>query len=161
MDLDALWNSFLSIIKDNIASLSYETWFKDTKLVSLKNKIATVVVPMPVHKKHIVENYMDIVEDKFNQVAGNTYSFEFLLQEEWNNIVEDNGVVEEVKDVDEGNKKKNTKRVKDFDKANLNKEYILNKFKFILDNCLSNKMFQPCIRLISNLLIICYKMEKI
>ena len=41
--------------------------------------------------------------------------------------------------------------------ANLNKEYILNKFKFILDNCLSNKMFQPCIRLISNLLMICYK----
>ena len=128
MDLDALWNSFLSIIKDNIASLSYETWFKDTKLVSLKNKIATVVVPMPVHKKHIVENYMDIVEDKFNQVAGNTYSFEFLLQEEWNNIVEDNGVVAEVKDVDEGNKKKNTKRVKDFDKANLNKEYTFDNF---------------------------------
>ena len=128
MDLDALWNSFLSIIKDNIASLSYETWFKDTKLVSLKNKIATVVVPMPVHKKHIVENYMDIVEDKFNQVAGNLYSFEFLLQEEWNNIVEDNGVVEEVKEVDEGNKKKNTKRVKDFDKANLNKEYTFDNF---------------------------------
>ena len=40
---------------------------------------------------------------------------------------------------------------------NLNKEYSMNKFIFILDNCFSDKMIQPCIRLISNLLIICYK----
>lgn len=128
MDLDALWNSFLSIIKDNIASLSYETWFKDTRLVSLKNKIATVIVPMPVHKKHIVENYMDIVEDKFNKVAGNIYSFEFLLQEEWDNVIKDNNIIEEGKDGDGVTKKKSTKKVKDFDKANLNKEYTFDNF---------------------------------
>ena len=40
---------------------------------------------------------------------------------------------------------------------NLNKEYAIHKFQFILDNCLTNKMLQPCLRLISNLLIICYK----
>jgi hypothetical protein len=40
---------------------------------------------------------------------------------------------------------------------NLNKEYIINKFQFILDNFVTNKMLQPCFRLISNLLVICYK----
>ena len=40
---------------------------------------------------------------------------------------------------------------------NLNKEYAINKFQFILDNCFTNKMLQPCFRLISNILIICYK----
>ena len=38
MDNKTLWNNFLKKIKENISSLSYETWFKDTKLVSLKNK---------------------------------------------------------------------------------------------------------------------------
>ena len=46
MKLENLWNDFLSRIKENISSLSYETWFKDTKLVSLnKDNLAIVVVP--------------------------------------------------------------------------------------------------------------------
>ena len=40
---------------------------------------------------------------------------------------------------------------------NLNKEYAINKFQIILDNCFTNKMLQPSLRLISNLLVICYK----
>ena len=40
---------------------------------------------------------------------------------------------------------------------NLNKEYTINKFQFILDNCFTNKLLQTSIRLISNLLVICYK----
>ena len=40
---------------------------------------------------------------------------------------------------------------------NLNKEYTINKFQFILDNCFTNKLFQSSIRLISNLLVVCYK----
>jgi len=40
---------------------------------------------------------------------------------------------------------------------NLNEEYIINTFQFIVDNCFINKILQPSFRLISNLLIICYK----
>ena len=39
----------------------------------------------------------------------------------------------------------------------LNKEYSINKFQFILDNCFTNKMLQPSLRILSNLLVICYK----
>ena len=69
MDIDSLWKKFLDIIKENVASLSYETWFRDTKLVSLRNNIATVIVPMPVHKKHLIENYQDEMIDKFNKLT--------------------------------------------------------------------------------------------
>ena len=41
--------------------------------------------------------------------------------------------------------------------SNLNEEYIINTFQFIVDNCFINKILQPSFRLISNLLIICYK----
>ena len=40
---------------------------------------------------------------------------------------------------------------------NLNKEYTINNFQFILDNCFTNKLLQSSIRLISNLLVVCYK----
>ena len=40
---------------------------------------------------------------------------------------------------------------------NLNKEYTINKFQFILDNCFTNKLLQSSIRLISNFLVVCYK----
>ena len=54
MDVETLWNEFLTTIKESVSSLSYETWFRDTKLVSLRNNNAIVVVPMPVHKKHLL-----------------------------------------------------------------------------------------------------------
>ena len=128
MDLEALWNNFLNTIKENIASLSYETWFKDTKLVSLKNSTATVIVPMPVHKKHIVENYLDIIEEKFNQVSGGMYSFEFLLQEEWESQ-KDSVLLDNKHQIDEMVEKKTIKHSqKDFDEANLNKDYTFDNF---------------------------------
>ena len=83
MDIDVLWNQFLDKIKENISSLSYETWFKDTKLVSIKDNVAIIIVPMPFHKKHLVENYNNIIENTFNVLTGSKFSFKFLLEEEW------------------------------------------------------------------------------
>ena len=71
MDVDVLWENFLNKIKENISSLSYETWFKDTKLVSLRDNVATIIVPMPFHKKHLVENYSSIIENTFMQLVLN------------------------------------------------------------------------------------------
>jgi hypothetical protein len=39
---------------------------------------------------------------------------------------------------------------------NIDNEAALNNFKFILDNCLTQKMTQVCFRMISNLLVVCY-----
>ena len=78
MDMESLWNNFLTTVKESISSLSYETWFRDTKLVSLRNNVAIIVVPMPVHKKHLLENYKDIIEEKFTQLTGSIFNFEFF-----------------------------------------------------------------------------------
>lgn len=123
MDNDSLWNRFLEIIKENIASLSYETWFRDTKLVALKEKTAIVVVPMPVHKKHLSENYMDVMEEKFKSVTGIDYTFSFLLDDEWEEQKND-GVVEEVKN----NTKSQNSLNDSVNFANLNKDYTFDNF---------------------------------
>lgn len=36
MNTDMLWNNFLNKIKERISPLSYDTWFKDTKLYKIE-----------------------------------------------------------------------------------------------------------------------------
>lgn len=126
MDVETLWNNFLADIKENISSLSYETWFRDTKLVSLYNNIATIIVPMPVHKKHLTDNYKELIEEKFTKATGSNFNFNFLLADEWE-TVKDEFIIEK--------KEKKSKKEKEkivleqtFEDANLNEEYTFNNF---------------------------------
>jgi len=95
MNVDALWNSFLEKIKKNITSLAFDTWFKDTKLIEIKDGTAIIMVPMPIHKKHLSENYSDIIDETFNLLTGTNFDTDFLLEEEINSktiITEEKGV---------------------------------------------------------------------
>lgn len=126
MDLNILWNNFLNIIKDNIAPLSYNTWFKDTKLVSLDNDIAIVLVPMPMFQKHLVGNYLDLIEDKFSSLTGKDFSFKFLIESEWN---DENKKVEKPKNKEDNSSKKQIKQNKKSGyEANLNPDYTFENF---------------------------------
>ena len=128
MDINSLWNNFLDKIKENISSLSYETWFKDTKLVALSDNLATVIVPMPFHKKHLVENYINIIEDTFCNITGTRFNFNFVLDEEWE---EEKHNIEELI-----NNNTSSNNLKEFvgvinqshEDANLNPEYSFNTF---------------------------------
>ena len=82
MNTEALWNNFLEKIKERISPLSYDTWFKDTKLHSIDNSTAVVVVPMILHKKHLEENYLDDIEEVFNSITGTNFTFVFKLESE-------------------------------------------------------------------------------
>ena len=82
MNCELLWHKFLDSIQKDISNLSYSTWFSETELYKIDNGIATVIVPMPIHKKHLNENYKDLITKTFNEIAGDNYEFEFLLKEE-------------------------------------------------------------------------------
>lgn len=82
MDTTTLWKNFLTKIKEEISSLSYETWFKDTQLYEIKEGKAKVIVPMPIHKKHLIDNYMTLIADTFNHISGSNFEIEFYLKEE-------------------------------------------------------------------------------
>lgn len=82
MDLDSIWNSFLDKIKEEIAPMLYETWFEETKLFSLDNGIAKVIVPMHIHKKHLKENYNDLIVETFANVTGSNFKFEYYITDE-------------------------------------------------------------------------------
>ena len=53
MNLENIWESFLEKLKPQISSLSYDTWFKDTKLLSLDGNIAKILVDSPMQRKQL------------------------------------------------------------------------------------------------------------
>ena len=65
MDLDSMWKVFLSKIEIKLKPVLYQTWFKDTKLIDVNDEYAVVQVPFDVHKKHLTENYSDIIKETF------------------------------------------------------------------------------------------------
>jgi len=82
MDTKYIWTIFLEKIKNTLSPILYETWFSNTVLIELNSNKAIVVVPMEVHKKHLKENYIDLISNTFTEITGNNYTFEFILEEE-------------------------------------------------------------------------------
>lgn len=82
MDIKILWSNFLNSIKNELSPITYETWFKETDLYSLSDGKAIIIVPMHLHKQHLAERYYDFVVDKFSDISGGTYEFEFVLKDE-------------------------------------------------------------------------------
>ncbi len=84
MDINNIWNSFLEKMEQNLTPVLYDMWFSETKLVELNEEYAKILVPMPVHKKHLKENYIDLIEKTFTDVTGSIFKFEFVTEDELN-----------------------------------------------------------------------------
>lgn len=82
MDIDSIWNSFLSKIKEQLTPVLYDMWFSETKLIELNEEHAKILVPMALHKKHLRENYDEIMEKTFTDVTGSIFNFEFVTEDD-------------------------------------------------------------------------------
>ena len=118
MDNTLLWSKILEKIKNEINSLSYQTWFEETKLYELNKGIAKILVPYALHKDHLANHYKKLITSCFIEEIGETVELEFLIQEELIDETE-----EENKNIIEENiYDKNT-----FE-SNLNKKYTFDTF---------------------------------
>lgn len=86
MDEKDIWTSVLSKIKEEINSLSFQTWFEETELYRLEKNVAKIIVPFAIHKTHIINNYRDIIVEGLYEVTNTNYELELLLRDE---IIED------------------------------------------------------------------------
>ena len=116
MNVENIWKRFLDEIKRRVSSLSFNTWFKDSKLASLNEEHIVIIVPTIAHKKHLAESYIDIIKEIFNEITGTNFNIEFLLENEFekNNPVEKS----EDEDIEELGLPFNSP-----EKANLNPDY--------------------------------------
>ena len=122
MNVDILWSNLLSQIKDELTSLSYSTWFSETKLYKLDNEIAYIIVPMPIHKKHLIDNYSSLITTKLADLTGANYELNLLLNEEIENEIKEKKREQEKLII-------NNKETNDFNvNSNLNKKYLFDNF---------------------------------
>ena len=122
MNVDILWSNLLSQIKDELTSLSYSTWFSETKLYKLDNEIAYIIVPMKKKKKHLIDNYSSLITTKLADLTGANYELNLLLNEEIENEIKEKKIEQEKLII-------NNKETNDFNvNSNLNKKYLFDSF---------------------------------
>ena len=95
MEINNIWDNFLKKVQNNLAPMLFEAWFTETKLIELNDNKATVLVPMLIHKKHLKENYNTLIESIFNEVTGSNFIFEYLTEEEIEEIKDNNIFISE------------------------------------------------------------------
>lgn len=127
LNVDIIWNNVLKEIKEELSSLAFSTWFQEVNLKDLKDDTAIIIVPMSIHKKHLHDNYQELIKNALNKVTGTTFELEFFLEEEFKEKKETEK--EEIKNNDAPEFKQ---------KSNLNQNYTFN--NFIVGN--SNKFAQ-------------------
>ena len=96
MDNIFSWDEFLNIIKSKLSSVSYDTWFKDTKISNITNDSIYIEVPMSFHKDFLNKNYYELIDEIISNLTGKSYDINFVVEED---IVNKEIVINEVKEV--------------------------------------------------------------
>jgi chromosomal replication initiator protein len=74
-----VWNNCLKIIKDNVPSISYRTWFEPIVPLRLENKVLTIQVPSPFFYEYLEEKYIDIISKTLRKELGYEAKLEYSI----------------------------------------------------------------------------------
>ncbi|MDD2392305.1 MAG: chromosomal replication initiator protein DnaA [Bacilli bacterium] len=88
MEIKTIWNSFLEKIQKEVEPANFQSWFSESKLIDLNDERALILVPLTIHKKHLKDNYNNIVEEVFNEVTGSDFDIEYITEEEMDKNIE-------------------------------------------------------------------------
>ena len=91
-----VWDNILNDLKEHISSLSFQTWFLDTALFENDDGNYKVVVPMSIHKKHLDENYRDLLETIILKYDSSFKDIKYFLKEELEELEQEKRKREEV-----------------------------------------------------------------
>lgn len=125
---------------------------RDKIIEQYKNKYKDPFIENEIQKLH-TNNQNLLLKDYFNSNQENTIK---QLEKQIENLKnENNNFRNQINFLQQQvNKNNNNFNINNYD--NIDNEIALNNFRFILDNCLTQKMTQVCFRMISNLLVVCY-----
>jgi chromosomal replication initiator protein len=71
------WEKCLNVIKDNVPSSSYNTWFEPIVPVKLNEKVLTIQVPSAFFYEYLEEQFIDILRKTLRMVLGNGAKLEY------------------------------------------------------------------------------------
>ena len=74
-----IWNNCLRIIKDNVPSISYRTWFEPIVPVKIEENVLTIQVPSPFFYEYLEEQYIDILRKTLRKELGENAKLEYSV----------------------------------------------------------------------------------
>jgi chromosomal replication initiator protein len=78
-DKESVWGDCLKLIKDNINSQSYKTWFEPIKPVKLEEKILTIQVPSHFFYEWLEEHYVGLLKKALEKSLGSGSKLEYNI----------------------------------------------------------------------------------
>ncbi len=76
----------MKVIRDNVPSISYRTWFEPIVPLKLEKQVLTIQVPSPFFYEYLEEQYIDILSKTLRKEIGEGAKLEY------NVVMENNGV---------------------------------------------------------------------
>jgi len=86
---EQIWSNCLQIIKDNIPSSSFSTWFEPIIPLKLESNILTVQVPSPFFYEYLEEHFIDLLRKVLRREIGINAKLEYSIVVE-NNLTNKN-----------------------------------------------------------------------
>ena len=74
---DRIWNNCLTVIKDNVPSISFRTWFEPIVPLKLDGDVLTIQVPSPFFYEYLEEQYIDILRKVIKKELGSEAKLEY------------------------------------------------------------------------------------
>ena len=80
--LNSIWENVLENISENIPTVSFQTWFKDTKLIDLNSSSAVVKADNEFQKGWLSEKYLTLIETSIYSAIGENVSVKIVFEGE-------------------------------------------------------------------------------
>lgn len=74
-----VWESCLEIIRDNVSSQSFKTWFEPIKPVKLSNSVLTIQVPSQFFYEWLEEHYITLLKKTIKKELGTEGRLEYSI----------------------------------------------------------------------------------
>lgn len=83
-----VWNRCLAVIKDNVPTMSFKTWFEPIQPIKLEKHILTIQVPSTFFYEYLEEQYIHILSSTIRKELGSEAKLEYSV------VMENNGFSE-------------------------------------------------------------------
>ncbi|MHC1749239.1 MAG: chromosomal replication initiator protein DnaA [Cellulosilyticaceae bacterium] len=84
---DNQWNTILEIIEPETSSVSFNTWFKDTKMLAIEGNMIVLSVKNDFTKEILSTRYLELIKNSALQVLNKEYDFKFVLSSNESNYL--------------------------------------------------------------------------
>lgn len=78
-DINKVWDSCLTNIRNNVNERSFRTWFRPIVPVALEKNVLTVQLPNEFFYRHLEEHYLDVLKQTIRNELGPTARLEYQI----------------------------------------------------------------------------------